>query len=196
MLQLDRERAMAEPEWSRDGSWLVYRTFTTDPGGGDILALHVGQDAVPVPIVATGFAERSPSLSPDARWLAYMSDETGRNEIYVVPFPNAGDAKWAVSTGGGTEPLWSRSGRELFYRNTQGDMISVRVETDPTFSAGPTSVLFSATEYQANANRRQFDVTPDDQRFIMLRQVGGGTERQLIFVQHFFEELRERVPLD
>ena len=126
--------------------------------------------------------------------MAYQSNETGRNEIYVVPFPNVPDARWAVSAGGGTEPLWSRGGRELFYRNGQGDMVAVRVETEPTFSAGPTNVLFSATEYLADNRRHQYDVTPDDERFIMLRPVGGGDEGELILVLNFFEELRARVP--
>jgi len=162
-------------------------------GAGDILALRPGQDTVPVPLVATGFGERQPTLSPDGRWLAYTSDETGIDEIYVVPFPNAAAAKWVVSASGGTEPLWSRGGRDLFFRNGQGEMVAVRVGTEPTFSAGPTSVLFPVTEYLADFRHRQYDVSPDDQRFIMLRPVGGDAGRELILVQNFFEELRARV---
>lgn len=155
--------------------------------------LRPGEDTVGVPLVASEFIEQGPTLSPNGRWLAYMSNETGTFEIYVVPFPNAADAKWVVSAGGGTEPLWSRGGGELFYRNAQGEMVAVRVETEPTFSAGPTNVLFSATGYLANANHRHYDVTADDQRFIMLRRVGGAGEGELILVQNFFEELRARV---
>jgi hypothetical protein len=125
--------------------------------------------------------------------MAYTSNETGSNEIYVVPFPDAADAKWPVSAGGGSEPVWARGGGELFYRNGQSEMVAVRVETEPTFSAGPASLLFSATEYLADVNHRQYDVSPDDQRFIMLRPVGDGG-RELILVQNFFEELRARVP--
>ena len=144
--------------------------------------------------MATEFAEDQPTLSPDGRWLAYVSDETGQDEIYVVPFPNAGDAKWAVSTSGGGEPLWSHSGRELFYRNGQGEMVAVQVETEPTFSPGQSEVLFSETQFQSGLNDAQYDVTPDDERFIMIRRVGGEAGSHLIWVQNFFEELKERMP--
>jgi serine/threonine-protein kinase len=193
VLQLDQERGLTESLWSRDGEWLVYRTNTIDPGAGDILALRLGEDTVPVPLVATSFTELGPTLSPDGRWLAYTSNETGRDEIYVVPFPNAASAKWPVSAGGGIEPLWARGGRELFYRNGLGEMVAVRVETEPTFSFGLASVLFSATEFLANRRHRQYDVTPDDQRFIMLRPVGDDVQGELILVLNFFEELRTRV---
>ena len=112
-----------------------------------------------------------------------------------MPFPNAAEAKWVVSAGGGgSEPVWAHGGREIFYRNGQGDMVAVRVETEPTFSPGPTGVLFSATAYLANVNHRQYDVAPEDERFIMIRPVGGDVEGRLILVQNFFEELRARVP--
>ena len=105
VLELDRERSIDEALWSPDSEWLIYRTRDTGPGAGDILALRSGRDTEPVTLVATGFRERQPRLSPDGRWLAYASRETGRNEIHVVPFPNAGEARWAVSTSGGTEPV-------------------------------------------------------------------------------------------
>ena len=125
--------------------------------------------------------------------MAYQSNETGRWEIYVVPFPDAAAAKWVVSNGGGSEPLWSRDGREIFYRNGAGDMVAVRVDTTPVFSAGPTSVLFPAGAYVADQNHRQYDVTDDGERFIMLRPIGGTVQSELILVQNFFEELRVRV---
>ena len=116
VLELDGERDVLEALWSPDGEWLIYR-LNPNP---DILALRPGQDTVPLPLVTTEFGEDQATLSPDGRWLAYASNETGREKIYVVPFPNAGDAKWPVSTSGGREPLWSHSGRELFYRNGAG----------------------------------------------------------------------------
>ena len=120
-----------------------------------------------VALVATEFGEGQPTLSPDGRWVAYQSNETGSFEIYAVPFPNADEAKWAVSTSGGTEPVWSNSGRELFYRNGLGEMVAVHVETEPTFAAGQSEVLFSAAEFRSNANRPQYDVTAGNERFIM-----------------------------
>ncbi len=194
-LELDRERDVADMLWSSDGEWLIYRTDTNAPGAGDILALRPRQDTVPVPLVATGALETTPALSPDGRWLAYASNETGRLDVYVVPFPNSTDGRSAVSAGGGREPVWSHSGRELFYRNGQGEMVAVEVQTEPTFSAGESSVLFSASEFRANANgQRQYDVAPDGERFIMIRQVGDDMAGALILVQNFFEELRQVVP--
>jgi serine/threonine-protein kinase len=124
--------------------------------------------------------------------MAYSSNENGGSEIFVVPFPNTGDAKWLVSVRGGTEPLWSRDGRELFYRNSQGEMVAVRVQTDPVFSVGPASVLFSDAAYRRTSVHRQYDVAPDGERFLMIRRVGGEAESRLILVQNFFEELRAR----
>jgi serine/threonine-protein kinase len=194
VLELDRERGVPEARWSPDRQWLVYRTSVLDPGAGDILALRPGQDTEPVALVATEFHEGQPALSPDGSWMAYTSNETGRDEVYVVPFPNVGEGKWVVSNGGGTEPLWSRSGRELFYRNGQGDMVGVQVETEPTFSAGQSSVLFSATEFRSSPARPQYDVTPDSERFIMISQLGGDVAGELLLVQNFFEELKRLVP--
>ena len=194
MLELDRERDVRTSRWSPDGEWLIYRTVTPDPGDGDILALRPGQGSEPMALVATESREVQPTLSPDGRWLAYMSRETGSFEVYVVPFPNAGDAKWAVSTRGGAEPVWSHSGRELFYRNGLGEMVAVPVETEPTFSVGQPEVLFPATEFRSNAEHPQYDVTPDDQRFIMIRQIGEDVTGKLILVQNFFEELKRLVP--
>ena len=162
--------------------------------GNTTLALRPGQDAEPVPLLVTEFSERMPRLSPDGRWLAYASNETGSFEIYVVPFPNAGDAKWAVSTSGGEEPVWSHSGRELFYRNGLGEMVTVPVETEPTFAAGQPEVLFSATEFRSSATHQNYDVTPDDNRFIMVRQTDEVAANRLIWVQNFFEELKRVVP--
>ena len=195
VLEADREEGLAAVLWSPDGEWLVYRTSNLPPAGpGDILALRPGQDTEPVPLLVTDFAENQPSLSPDGRWLAYASNETGIFEVYVVPFPNAGDAKWAVSTSGGEDPVWSHSGRELFYRNGLGEMVTVPVETEPTFAPGQAEVLFSATEFRSVTAHQQYDVTPDDECFIMIRPVGVVTLAGLILVNNFFEELKARVP--
>ena len=89
--------------------------FRTTPR--DLFALSPDGDTLT--LVASPFNERIPKLSPDGRWLAYSSDESGRQEIYVRPFPNTGDAKWQVSTNGGYFPMWAHSGGELFYRTAQ-----------------------------------------------------------------------------
>jgi hypothetical protein len=193
VLEQDEELPLSEPLWSSNGEWFLYRVGRLS--AADIFARRADRSA-PVPIVATQWSEVSATLSPDGRWLAYASDERGRYEVYVVPFPNAGDAKWLVSTGGegGTEPLWSRGGSEIFYRNGRDEMVAVPVETDPTFAPRLPTVLFSAAPYRQNVNRRQYDVTPDDQRFVMIRAASSLDPPDLILVQDFAEELRDRVP--
>ena len=191
VLERDEEWALAEAAWSPDGEWLLHRTSTNVRGAGDILGQRRG-DPAPLPIVATAFTELAPAISPNGRWLAYSSNETGRTEIFVVPFPNTGDARWLVSVAGGTEPAWSRDGRELFYRSGQGEMVAVRVETDGAFSTGATDALFPDSDYRSQSTRRQYDVSQDGERFILIRSADTGHESQLILVQGFQEEL-ERI---
>ena len=186
VLELDEEWAIAESLWSPDGAWFVHRTSTNVAGAGDILGRRKDRDTRPVPIVASRFTEMAPAISPNGRWMAYSSFESGRSEVVVVPFPNASDSKWPVSVGGGSEPLWSRDGRELFYRSGKGELVSVRVETRAEFSIGATTVLFPDQDYVRLSAHRQYDVTADGQRFIMVRPVGIGRERRLVLVRHAF----------
>jgi eukaryotic-like serine/threonine-protein kinase len=199
MLNADRE--FVDPRWSADGKWLVFRTPGVGPRAGDILGVRVGVDSTPIPLVAGPFQESEHALSPDGRWLAYTSLESGRSQVYVVPFPNTTAAKWIVSTDGGASPAWSHRGRELFYLDDGGNLISVQVKTDLTFSMGPATTLFawpaatSVVQTQGTfigAGRRQFDVAPDDQRFLMLRSVGGSEAERLVMVDNWFAELRAK----
>ena len=177
--------------WSPDGKWLVFQAFTT-ADAGDILGVRPGIDTVPVPLVATRFTQATPALSPDGRWLAYASNETKQDEIYVVPFPNVNEAKWAVSTRGGTEPQWSHSGRELFYRDGLGNLVAVEVKTTPTFSLGRSTALFPAWGFHSFPAGSQYDVSSDDQRFLMIRPVAGSGPDKLIVVDNWFEELKAK----
>ncbi len=129
----------------------------------------------------------------DGGWLAYMSTESGRQEIYVQPLPGPG-GKWQISTEGGTEIAWARTG-ELFYRN--GDqMMAVEITTEPTFSAGAPSLLFEGTFQMATLSRANYYVTPDGQRFVMIQASEQQQEAatQINVVENWFEELKQRVP--
>jgi serine/threonine-protein kinase len=190
VLELDHDAALAESAWSRDGSWLIFRTDRGAPGQGDVFARRRDASGAPIPLLRSPFAELSPTLSPDGRWLAYTSNETGREEIYVVPFPDTGAAKWVVSTGGGIEPRWAPGGGELFYRSARGEMVAVRVETDPTFAAVERTVLFAASTFRSDVNHPQYDVSSDGERFLMIRPVGG--EGSLVLVQNYLEELGDQ----
>jgi hypothetical protein len=192
VLQLHDRRGAFSPRWSPDGKWLVFRTNRYQAGASDILGIRPGVDTVAVPLVATRFTENAPAISPDGRWLAYSSNESGPIEVYVVPFPNTADAKWAVSTGGGTEPLWSHSGKELFYRDVAGNLVAVEVQSTPTFSLGRSTTLFPAGAYLSFARGAQYAVAPDDRRFLMIREVGGSAPDEVVVVDNWFEELKAK----
>ncbi|HEX9632228.1 MAG TPA: protein kinase [Gemmatimonadales bacterium] len=187
---LTRPRELWEGTWSRDGRWLVYREGSAP--SADLMAVRTDGDSTPVTLVATVFNERSPTLSPDGEWLAYTSDESGINEIYVRPFPETGRAKRQVSLDGGSEPLWAHSGRELFYRNPAGDMVAVEITTQPTFAAGRQTVLFAGAAYAQDDTHRQYDVSQDDRRFLMIRE-RGGERGSLVLVDNWFQELVAKV---
>jgi hypothetical protein len=124
------------------------------------------------PVLSTPYNELFPALSPDGRWLAYVSDESNSNEVYVRPFPGPG-SKVLVSQGGGTEPIWSRDGRELFYRGwvTGGlRLIAARVETRDEFRVLSRAALFEDADYEGATPHANYDVMPDGQSFIMVRQ--------------------------
>ena len=185
-------RGLGEGFESRDGQWLVLRS--ADDVCCDILAMKRGVDSVPKSVVATSFRERSPSLSPDGKWLAYASDETGRFEVFVRPFPDAQSAKWQVSTDGGSSPHWSAQGNELFYLDAANQMQSAHVTTSPSFGIASKERLFSASGYFLSPWGQAYDVTPDGQRFLMLR-VGtatGAMPVSLVLVENFLTELRQR----
>lgn len=191
-LILKAERRIADGFLSHDGEWLIYRTSAAVIGNGDIFAKRIGTDAVPVPLLNTPFGEWAPALSPDGRYLAYVSNRTGVAEVYVRPFPETGALQFVVSNNGGLEPVWARNGRELFYRNGAGEMVAVEVETEPTFVAGQQRVLFDAGGYRLVENYHSYDVTSDGERFVMIRMLGTG-ENEIIVVENFLDELRERM---
>ena len=186
------KRGMRAPRWSPDGRWLVFTTFPGQPGAGDIVGARPGVDTVAVPLVASRFTENAPNFSPDGKYLAYTSDESGREEVYVVPFPKTDAAKWQVSTRGGTEPVWSHSGKELFYRNADADMVAVSVETTLTFSIRSATTLFPTANFRANSDFAQYAVSADDRRFLMIRNSAPNTAERLVVVENWFQELARK----
>jgi serine/threonine-protein kinase len=185
---------LSEVRTSPDGKWLVLRTPAATSSRGDILAMRVGADSAPVPLIGTRATEVAPTLSPDGRWLAYASDESGRMEVYARPFPDVESGKWQISTGGGTEPLWAHSGRELFYRDGEGNLVAAETGATTGLVVGRQVALFSALPFAADALHQQYDVTPDDQRFIMLRPVRSDAREDLVMVENWFDELKTKVP--
>jgi Tol biopolymer transport system component len=156
------------------------------PGSGaDIWALNLGLERKSEPFLQTPFNETAAAFSPNGRWVAYVSNESGRNQVYVQPYPGP-RAKTQVSTEGGTEPVWARNVRELFYRNDD-EMISVDVTTQSGFTVGKSKVVFEG-QYHGG-----YDVTADGQRFLMIKgseQESAATE--IIVVQEWFVGQRPR----
>jgi serine/threonine-protein kinase len=165
--------------WTPDGRTLVYEQLAQD-GKWDLWQVTPGAGA-PAPVIATPFNERAPRISSDGRWVAYMSDENGRAEVYVRAL--AGNAqRWPVSAGGGLFPVWAPDGRALYYRvpglrGSRGDMWAVDVSTAPTFSAGRPRRLFGAPR-MGDA----FDIAPDGRRFAMVQEDDTPPPRELRLV--------------
>jgi Tol biopolymer transport system component len=113
LARLDRQ--IQEVAWSPDGRWLLLRTDNGAAGAGDIVGLRTSGDTAPVPLVADQFTEVHPTVSPDGRWIAYTSDESGTQEVYVRAFPATTAGRWQVSNGGGFQPRWSADGHELYF---------------------------------------------------------------------------------
>ena len=199
-LLLGDERTLSQGRWSPNGEWMVLRTGTLLGEGGerDIVGFRPGVDSVAMPLIATAeFAEQDPALSPNGRWLAYTSDVTGRNEVYVSPFPNVESSTVPVSTNGGFGPLWAHSGRELFFGDADGRLVAAEVETASGFRVLERETLFALSEYFSIEGTDFYDIAPDDQRFLMARVVGtlgsSGDDDRFILVENWFTELRERL---
>ncbi|MDA2935056.1 serine/threonine-protein kinase [Acidobacteria bacterium AH-259-D05] len=181
--------------FSPDGKSLVFQEEVE--GSWDLHVLSMEGEPTVQPLLQTEFTELYPAISPDGRWMAYQSVESGRYEIYVRPFPKVEEGKWQISSEGGSEPVWGPDGQELFYR--AGDrMMVVPIQTEPAFMAGNPAVLFDGR--YVNDPGQDYDIFPDGQRFLMIK-AGGQTEEtsartELIIVLNWFEELKRLVPTD
>jgi Tol biopolymer transport system component len=178
-----------EGEISRDGRWLLMRS---DEQGniGHIRGRRLDGDTALVPLVVDSTLSMQIALSPDGRWLAYSGYATGKGEIYVAPFPGVTPVR-QLSHDGGTEPRWAHSGRELFYKSGTRFM-ALTVGPGPTLTLGSPRQLFSVAAYRSARNRQEYDVTPDDRRFVMIRNQPGGAGA-VVYVENWFSELKAKV---
>jgi serine/threonine-protein kinase len=186
------ENFLVPGSWSPDGQ--VHAFSEADPTTGwDIWVLALRDDRKSRPFLQTPANEGGPMFSPDGRWVAYVSDESGRKEIYVRPFPGPG-GRWQISTDGGDEPMWARNGRELFYRN--GDkMMATAVETKPVFAAAKPKLLFEGHYETGFDFESDYDVSPEGQRFLMVKaSEQESAPAQLNVVLNWSDELRRLAP--
>jgi Tol biopolymer transport system component len=199
-LLIDSSNALVvASEFLPDGSGLLYTERpprdiwlvpTDDPGAGSVL-------------LQTPASETNTSISPDGRWIAFQSDESGQIEVYVRPFPEVETGRWQISTGGGTRPRWSRDGTELFYylgtADGTGAVMAVPIESGQNFRAGVPRMLFEGPYVAPHPGRQTFDVSLDGQRFLMIKSTapGGSAEQpQIVVVENWLEEVRRLVSAD
>ena len=190
-------RSIQETRWSQDGKWLLLSL--NGPPSQDLFVMQLGVDSVPRPLLAEPYDEALPSLSPDGRWLAYVSTETGEPQVFVRPFPAVQDGKWQISTIGGDAPVWSRDSRQLVFRSAdQRDIYSVDMSRGPN-AATPRKLLSLPVEEQFESNHllgHMFDMSPDGRRFLMVQQGAGDKSGDLVVIQNFFKELRAAMARD
>ena len=182
-----------------DGTRLVLRA--DGPGtGADLMVLALNGERAITPLIQTTFNERNAEISPDGRWLAYESDESGQSEVYVRPFPSVNEGRWQVSTAGGRQPLWAGSGRELFYRALDGALLGVSSEVvgAGSFRVGTPAKLLEGRYYTGGPfSGRMYAASPDGRRFVMIKESSGADEAALpptiVIVQNWQEELERLV---
>jgi serine/threonine-protein kinase len=187
------ENIQTPASWSPDQKWVAF--WEGDPVTGyDLWVLPLDGDRKPTAFLRGPFNERSPMFSPNGRYIAHVAFESGKFEIYVRPFPGPG-AKTQISTEGGTEPVWSRDGKKLFYR--QGDkLMAVDVHTEPTFTAGVPRKLFEGHYEPTQTGNSGYDVSPDGTRFLMVQSPAPEqAPTQINVVLNWTEELKQRVPV-
>jgi serine/threonine-protein kinase len=179
-------------------SELIFVQQTSGGASQDVLVLDLSAEGPPRTLLATAFDEARPALSPDGRWIAYESDETGQREIYVRPYPDVDTGKWQVSTNGGSQPIWSPDNGTLYFLSAD-QLMAAEVETDPTFRRRTPQALFGLDGFQIAANSlRNYDISADGERFLMMKTGSGpaatpGTSR-VVVVQNWVEELKRLVP--
>jgi len=182
--------------WSADGQLLFTELSDTQR---DVKELEVGGDRTTQVLLDSPFDEARVDVSPDGRWLAYESDESGTMEIYVRPLDDLERTRTQVSANGGMSPRWSSDGRELYYIGPTHMMVT-RVETSPSFSRGQPEPLFDISQYVILRDpwARTYDVSPDGRRFLMIREVTpvteDGSQPRIRVVRNWSEELKRRVP--
>jgi Tol biopolymer transport system component len=170
----------------------------------DIGVMRLGVDVGAEPLIATQGEQVGPELSPDGHWLTYDSNESGRFEVYVRPYPNIGDSRVQVSTNGGMDPVFSRDGTELFYWVDPGTIMSVTVRTGQNgeFVADLPRTAASGEYIKGNV-ARQYDVSSDGERFVVLKRADAAAaaandsdRARLVIVQNWFAELERLIPTD
>lgn len=182
--------------WSADGEELIYMERHPDTGF-DIWAMPLHDADAAHPILNTIASENNPDMSKDGRWIAYQSNESGQNEIYIRPYPEL-SGKWQVSKSGGNQACWSPDGTALYFRHGV-QLLKATIKTEPSLSIGTPEVVFESDSVILGSEGRNYDISADGTRFLMPilveNQAGSALDRELIIVENWFEELKRLAPL-
>jgi len=183
-------------DWSKDGHWLLYSAVNPKTKQ-DLWLLPmqgpVQGDGKPEPFLVTDATETDGAFSPDGRYVAYVSDESGKFEVYVRSFPASAGGKWMLSSGGGFQPRWRRDGKELLYFTADGRLMSAEIAPGSAFHASAPKFLFEAPIYGGGATtgNHYWDVTPDGQRFLINSYSGGSAAASITVVLNWQAELKK-----
>jgi Tol biopolymer transport system component len=179
----------APSSFEPDGRGLVYFGPLSPQAKQHIWRVSTDSGAAPQQVMATSFDNTAPSLSPDGRWLAYVTNESGRDEVYVRPYPGPG-GRWQVSLDGGAEPIWSPTTGEIFYRN-RDDVMAAAIQTRTGFEVTGRTKLFTGVYERAIFKDHNFAVSRDGQTFLMLQRVVG-SRQALVVTLNWFDQFRGR----
>ena len=190
------DRQVQEVVWSPDGQWLLYRTDDTSPGAGDIVGIRLTGDTSAVPLASGPFTELHPALSPDSRWLAYTSNESGSNEVYVRPFPGTSGGRWQISIQGGTLPRWAPDGRRLYFVDPRANLIAAEVTTTPGFEVRDLKTILNNSNLLNDLYHQGYEVLPQGKGVMTLTVRASGSTRdapRLVMVENWFTDLKARI---
>jgi Tol biopolymer transport system component len=186
---LESERPVFPQSWSSDGRFLAYEARGVPNTGADIWVLPLTGERKPVLFLQTSFVESSPRFSPNGRWIAYVSYESGRSEVYVAPFPGPG-RKLQISSAGGQHPRWRRDGREIYYLSNDNKIVAVEVSAiGDTFEVGSSKALF---ETRPNRNGNVYDVSRDGRSFLVNTLAQAQTSEPLTLVVNWPAALKNK----
>lgn len=183
-------RILDELVWSPDEQFMAMRTREGSPlGARNIVVRRVGSDSIR-PFAAEPAQERGPHFSPDGKWLLYISDRSGRDEVYAESFPGGGN-RAQLTNDGGREAMWSRDGSRVFYRGLDGWMMAAHVSRAPTLKATRHERLFDANAYHDNQFLRMYDVARDG-RFLMMKYVAQGSRTDVVIIRNWVQQIKSR----
>ena len=164
---------LAVRDWSHDGRFVLFDKNPASGASRDLWVMPLSGDRKPFPYLVSGFDKSQAALSPNARWVAYVSIESGLLQVVVQPFPDPSKGKWQVSTDGGIRPRWRADGKELYYQNRSGEIVAVSVTTDQQFEVGKSTPLFRTSfTFQSPPIAFPYDAAPDGERFVISEPIG------------------------